>query len=116
MKSAHLLASACVLMTAVQAHAWSYTCAEQTISGKKLDSLRISNSYGDFVTVRYSIDGKGSTVPTLLPDGDNDFFSHDRDVEVMINPLTDEQGVMAVDLTIKSLGVDGRLDCAASLY
>jgi hypothetical protein len=102
------------LISASSAHAWTYTCSSQSISGKNLDYFSVSNAYGNFVTVRVSLDGQATTIPTLFSNGSNDFYSHDNDVEVMIDSLSDDSGSTGIFLSIKSLGVRGNLDCQSA--
>jgi hypothetical protein len=114
MKSLNILFVAFALISASTAQAWTYTCNSQSISGKTLDYLSVSNTYGNFVTLRVSFDGQVMTVPTLLENGTNDFYSHDNDVEVMINSLSDDSGSTRIYLSVKSLGVRGNLDCQSA--
>ena len=96
-----------------EAQAWVYHCTEQSISHHTLNNLTVSNSYGDFATLRLFLDNQPLTIPTMLPNGTNDFVSHDGDAEITIDPLTDESGTMDIWIKVKSLGIKGHLDCQA---
>jgi hypothetical protein len=117
LKRYQIYALATVLLTAAQAHAWSYDCGSQKVSGKILQALHVTDAYGQFVSLSYHIGDQQYSIPTMLPDGgeENTFFSHDEDVEVVVNPVIDDEDTIGVYLKIKSLGIHGEIECSPSL-
>lgn len=113
-----LLSSALVWVCISQAHAANFNCRAQSISHKSLDYLELTNRYGDFYTIRYSIDDQKGSEPTLLPESKNDeydYVSHDGDIAVSLpggfieESVADE--VYNIHLKIKSLGINGTVEC-----